>query len=109
MDLLIERILGFILALLLLYYVYNLFSVLKNKETALSMVFLHTEKISSIFGILVLSSMFTVITGVLYVQGSGLLLVEVSLNTNVFLLLIFTYYLQKIMKGHTGKNKMEDS
>ncbi len=109
MDLLLERILGFILALLLLYYVYNLFSVLKNKETALSMVFLHTDKISSLFGILVLSSIFTVITGVLYAQGSGPLWVEVSLNTNVFLLLIFTYYLQKIMKGNTGKNKMEDS
>lgn len=108
MDLLLERIVGFILALLLLYSVYNLFNVLKNKETALSMVFLHTERISTLFAILVLSSMFTVITGVLYAQGSVPLLVEVSLNTNVFLLLIFTYFLQKLMKGHSEMNKVED-
>ncbi|PKL66435.1 MAG: hypothetical protein CVV28_10550 [Methanobacteriales archaeon HGW-Methanobacteriales-1] len=109
MDLLLERIVGFILALLLLYSVYNLFNVLKNKETALSMVFLHTERISTLFGILVLSSMFTVITGVLYAQGSVPLLVEVSLNINVLLLLIFTYFLQKLMKGCTGKKMVEDT
>jgi hypothetical protein len=109
MDLLLERIVGFILALLLLYSVYNLFNVLKNKETALSMVFLHNDRISTLFGILVLSSMFTVITGVLFAQGSVPLLVEVFLNINVLLLLIFTYFLQKLMKGHTVKNKMEDT
>ncbi|MDP2835859.1 MAG: hypothetical protein Q8N97_02645 [Methanobacteriaceae archaeon] len=97
------------MALLLLYSLYNLFNVLKNKETALSMVFLHNKRISTLFGILVLSSMFTVITGVLYAQGSVPLLVEVSLNINVALLLIFTYFLQKLMKVRTGKTEVEDT
>lgn len=108
MDLLIERIIGFILAILLLYSVYNLFNVLKNEETSLSMIFLNKNKISGLFGILVLSSIFTVLTGVLYAEGSVPLLVEVSLNINVFLLLVFTYLLQKLMQVNTKKYERGD-
>jgi hypothetical protein len=95
----IERLLGFILALLLFYSAYKLLKVLENRETALSMVFLHKKRIKFLFILLVISSFFTFLTGLFYVLSFDVLVVEVVLDLNVLVLFIFTYLLQKIMKG----------
>lgn len=94
-----ERIIGFILAILLLYSAVKLIKVLKYKETALSMVFLHKKRIKSLFAIMVIASIFTFLTGLLYIMDINVLLVETALNINVFCLFVFTYLLQKLMKG----------
>jgi hypothetical protein len=95
----VERVLGFILAILLFFSAYKLLNVLRYSETALSMVFLHKKRIKSLFALLVLASFFTFLTGLCYVTGQSVLVVEVVLDINVFILFIFTYLLQKIMRG----------
>lgn len=95
----IQRVVGLILALALLYSSYSLIRVLGDRETALSMVFLHKKRIKLLFGLLVLASFFTFLTGLAYVMGLDVLVVEIILDINVFLLFVFTYLLQKVMKG----------
>lgn len=94
-----ERIIGFILAILLLYSAIKLIKVLKNKETALSMIFLHKKRIKSLFLVLIIASFFTFLTGLLYMMEINVLLVEIALDINVFCLFIFTYFLQELMSG----------
>ncbi len=95
----IQRVLGLILALALFYSSYGLIRVLRDRETALSMVFLHKKRIKLLFALLVVASFFTFLTGLAYVMSLDVMIVEIILDFNVFLLFVFTYLLQKVMKG----------
>jgi hypothetical protein len=101
--LIIQRLLGFLLGILLFYSAFRLFNVLKNKEIALSMVFLHKKRVINLFGLLVLAALFTFLTGFVFVFFGNSILVEILLDLNAFALLIFTFSLQKIMRGDINK------
>lgn len=95
----IERLLSFILILALFYSAYQLFKTLKNKEIALSMVFLHKKRVINLFGLLVVAALFIFLTGLSFVILGGGLIVEILLTLNALALFIFTFSLQKLMKG----------
>ncbi|MCK9151851.1 hypothetical protein [Methanobacterium alcaliphilum] len=95
----LQRVIGLILAGLLFYSAIKLINVLKTKETALSMIFLHKKRVKSLFALLVFASLFTFLTGLLYIMDINVLFVETALGINVFILFVFTYLLQKLMKG----------
>lgn len=95
----VQRLFGFIIGLLLFFTALKLINVLKNKEIAISMVFLNKERVINLFGLLVLSTLITFITGLIYVfMGNGII-VELLLDLNALFLLIFTFFLQKLMRG----------
>jgi hypothetical protein len=94
-----QRLFGFLIGLILFYTAYKLLNVLKNKEIAISMVFLHKERVINLFGILVASTLITFITGLVYVFMGNSIIVELLLNLNAVILLIFTFFLQKLMGG----------
>jgi hypothetical protein len=95
----IERILGLILGLLLFYSALKLLKALENKEIALSMVFLHKKRITNLFGLLVIYALLTFLTGLVFVFMGNSIIVEILLNLNALVLLIFTFLLQKLMRG----------
>lgn len=95
----IERLFGFLIGLLLFYSAYKLFNVLKNKEIAISMVFLHKKRVINLFGLLVISGLLSFITGLVFVFIGNSIFVELLLNLNAVVMLIFVTFLQKIMKG----------
>jgi len=97
--LILERLIGVILGVVLFYSAFKLINELKNKEIALSMVFLHQKRIINLFGVLVVAAFITMITGMVFVFLGNSILVEVLLDLNAFFLLIFTFYLQKTMRG----------
>lgn len=97
--LVIIRLFGFIVGLMLFYYAFRLFNALKSKEIALSMVFLHKDRIINLFGLLVLASLLTFIVGIFFVMDVSPLVVEPILDLNALALLIFTFLLQKLMGG----------
>jgi hypothetical protein len=102
MDLLyvfIQRILGALLGLLLFYSALKLIKVLRNKEIAVSMVFLQKNKIINLFGLLVVSGFLIFITGLYFTLIGNSIVVEILLDLTALILLIFTLYLQKIMGG----------
>jgi hypothetical protein len=101
--LVIQRVLGFIVGVLLLYSAFRLLNVLKNKEIALSMVFLHKKRVINLFGLLVIAALFTFLTGFVFVFSGNSIIVEILLDLNAFALLIFTFSLQKIMRGDKSK------
>jgi hypothetical protein len=95
----LQRLFGFIIGLLLFFAALKLLNALKNKEIAISMVFLHKRRVINLFGLVVISSILTFITGMVYVfMGNGIN-VEILLDSNAFVLLIFTFFLQKLMRG----------
>jgi len=96
---LIQRIIGVLLGILLFYYAFKLFNELKNKEIALSMVFLHQKKVINLFGVLIIAALFTMLTGIIFVFFGNSIVVEVLLDLNALSLLIFTFYLQRTMNG----------
>ncbi|MDY9922344.1 hypothetical protein [Methanobacterium sp.] len=98
-NLLVERLLGFILGLILFYAALKLFNELKNKEIAISMVFLHKNRMIIIFSLLFISGLLSFITGLIYVFIGNGIYVERLLNLNAFVLLIFVFSLQRIMNG----------
>jgi hypothetical protein len=101
--LIIQRVLGLILAILLFYSAIRLIKVLKNKEIALSMVFLHKQRITNLFGLLVIAALFTFLTGLVFVFLGNGIIPEILVNLNVLVLLIFTFSLQKLMRGDENK------
>jgi hypothetical protein len=94
-----QRLFGFIVGLLLFYVTFKLLNALKNKEIALSMVFLHKKRIINLFGLIVISGFITFVTGLIYVFMGNSILVELLLDLNALVLLIFTFFLQKLMRG----------
>jgi len=98
-NLLVQRLLGFILGLLLFYAALKLLNELKNKEIAISMVFLHKNRMIIIFSLLFISGLLSFVTGLIYVFIGDGLYIERLLNLNAFVLLIFVVSLQRIMKG----------
>ena len=96
---LIIRILGFIIGVLLVYYSYRLFKALNNKEFALSMVFSHKELAANLFLVLVFAAISIFITGVLFVITSSSVVVDVFLDVNALIFLIFAYSMYKLMNG----------
>jgi hypothetical protein len=97
--LIIQRLIGVILGILLLVVSFKLFYGLKNKDVALSMIFLHEERIINLFRVLILSGIFTVLTGIVYVFFGNSIIVEILLDLNALTLLIFTFSFQKVMGG----------
>lgn len=97
--LIIERLIGVILGLLLFYSAFMLFNELKNKEIALSMVFLHQKRIINLFSVLIGAAFFTMLTGIVFVFFGNSIVVEILLDLNALFLLIFTFYLQRTMRG----------
>ncbi|HII84705.1 MAG TPA: hypothetical protein HA271_07735 [Methanobacterium subterraneum] len=95
----VQRLLGFILGLLLFYAALKLLNELKNKEIAISMVFLHKNRMIIIFSLLFISGLLSFVTGLIYVFIGDGLYIERLLNLNAFVLLIFVVSLQRIMKG----------
>jgi len=98
-NLLVERLLGFILGLILFYAALKLLNELKNKEIAISMVFLHKNRMIIIFSLLFISGLLSFVTGLIYVFIGNGIYVERLLNLNAVVLLIFVVSLQRIMKG----------
>jgi len=98
-NLLVERLIGFILGLLLFYAALKLLNELKNKEIAISMVFLHKNRMIIIFSLLFISGFLSFLTGLIYVFIGNGIYVERLLNLNAVVLLIFVVSLQRIMKG----------
>jgi hypothetical protein len=95
----VQRLFGFIVGLLLFYTALKLLNELKNKEIAISMVFLHKKRAINLFGLLVISGLISILTGLFFVFMGNNITVELLLDLNAIVLLIFTYSLQKIMKG----------
>ena len=95
----IQRLFGFFLGVFLVYSTLKLLNELKNKEIAISMVFLHKKRVINLFGLLVISGFITWITALFFVFIGNNIFVELLLNLNAVVLLIFVYFLQKIMKG----------
>ena len=95
----VERLLGVVLGVVLFYSAFKLINALKNKEIALSMVFLHQKRIINLFGVLVVAAFFTMLTGIVFVFLGNSIVVEILLDLNAFFFLIFTFYLQKTMRG----------
>ena len=98
-NLLVERLLGFILGLILFYAALKLLNELKNKEIAISMVFLHKNRMIIIFSLLFISGLLSFVTGLIYVFIGNGIYVERLLNLNAVVLLIFVVSLQRIMRG----------
>lgn len=98
-NLLVERLIGFILGLVLFYAALKLLNELKNKEIAISMVFLHKNRMIIIFSLLFISGLLSFVTGLIYVFIGNGIYVERLLNLNAVVLLIFVVSLQRIMKG----------
>lgn len=98
-NLLVERLIGFILGLVLFYAALKLLNELKNKEIAISMVFLHKNRMIIIFSLLFISGLLSFVTGLIYVFIGNGIYVERLLNLNAVALLIFVVSLQRIMKG----------
>ena len=103
--LIIQRLLGVLIGILLFISAFRLFKTLENKEIALSMVFLHKDQILNLFGLLVLAGLLIFLTGLVYVFFGNSISVEILLDLNALTLLIFTFSLQKLMKGDDGKWK----
>ncbi len=99
----IQRLIGVILGILLFYSAFKLLKVLQNKEVALSMVFLNQKRIINLFGLLVIAAFFTFLTGLDYVFLGNSISVEILLDLNALTLLIFTFLLQKLMRGDENK------
>lgn len=97
--LLVQRLIGVVIGFFLFYSAYKLLNELRNKEIALSMVFLHQKRIINLFAVLIVASLFTMLTGIVFVFFGNSILVEILLDLNAFSLLVFTFYLQKTMKG----------
>ncbi|NYB52887.1 MAG: hypothetical protein HVN35_10075 [Methanobacteriaceae archaeon] len=95
----VQRGVGFTLGLLLFYTTLKLLNALKNKEIAMSMVFLHKKRVINLFGLLVMSTLITFITGLVYVFLGNSIIVELLLDLNALILLMFTFFLQKLMRG----------
>jgi hypothetical protein len=98
-NLLVGRLIGFILGLLLFYAALKLLNELKNKEIAISMVFLHKNRMIIIFSLLFISGLLSFVTGLIYVFIGNGIYIERLLNLNAVVLLIFVVSLQRIMKG----------
>lgn len=98
-NLLVGRLIGFILGLLLFYAALKLLNELKNKEIAISMVFLHKNRMIIIFSLLFISGLLSFVTGLIYVFIGNGIYIERLLNINAIVLLIFVVSLQRIMKG----------
>lgn len=103
LTIVILRVLGLILGVLLFYSAFRLINVLKNKEIALSMVFLHKKRIINLFRLPIIAGFFTFLTGFVFVFWGNGIITEISLNLNVLALLIFTFSLQKLMRGDENK------
>jgi len=101
----IQRLIGAIIGIFLFISVYRLFKTLENKEIALSMVFLQKNRIINLFGVLIIAGLLTFLTGVVFVFFGNSIIVEVLLDLNALTLLIFTFLLQKLMKGDDNKWK----
>lgn len=95
----VQRLFGFTLGLLLFYATFKLLKSLKNKEIALSMVFLHEKRIIKLFGLIVISGFLTFITGFIYATIGNSVLIELLLDLNALIMLIFIFFLQKLMRG----------
>ena len=98
-NLFVGRLIGFIIGLLLFYAALKLLKELKNKEIAISMVFLHKNRMIIIFSLLVISGLLSFVTGLIYVFIGNGIFIERLLNLNAVVLLIFVVSLQRIMKG----------
>ncbi|HOI39646.1 MAG TPA: hypothetical protein PL168_02855 [Methanobacterium sp.] len=94
----VQRLFGFILGLLLFYMTFKLLKALKNKEIALSMVFLHEKRIINLFGLTVISGLLTFFTGLSYVFLGNSVFIELLLDLNALVMLLFTFFLQKLMR-----------
>ena len=99
----IQRLIGAILGLALVYSAFMLIKVLKNKEFALSMVFLNKNRIINLFGLLVIATFSIFLTGLDDVFFGNSISVEILLDLNALILLIFTFSIQKLMKGDESK------
>lgn len=99
----IQRFLGAIIGIFLFISVYRLFKSLENKEIALSMVFLQKNRIINLFGVLIIAGSLTFLTGIVFVFYGNSIIVEILLDLNAFTLLIFTFLLQKLLKGEDSK------
>ncbi len=95
----IQRLFGFLIGLVLVYATFKLLNELRNKEIAISMVFLNKKRVINLFGLLVISGFITLITGLVFVLIGNNIFVELLLNLNAIVLLIFVTFLQKIMRG----------
>lgn len=95
----IIRLLGFISGVLLFYFALRLLNTLKNKEIAISMVFLHKKRIIKLFGLLIIASSLAFIAGILFVMDVSPIIVESVLDLFALTLLVFTVLLQNLMKG----------
>jgi hypothetical protein len=96
-------VLGFIVGVLLLYSAFRLLNVLKNKEIALSMVFLHKKRVINLFGLVAIATLFGLLSGFYYTLVANNIVVEILLDLDALFLLIFTYSLQKLMRGDESK------
>jgi len=101
--LIIQRLLGVLIGIILFISAYKLLRTLENKEIDLSMVFLHKDLIVDLCGLLILAGSFVFLTGFVYVFFGNSIIVEILLDLNALILLIFTFSLQQLMKGDGKK------
>lgn len=69
------------------------------------MVFLQKKGIINLFGVLIIAGLLTFLTGLVFVFFGNSIIVEILLDLNALTLLIFTFLLQKLMKGDDNKWK----
>lgn len=101
-QLFIVRLLGFIIGLLLFFSAFRLINALKDKEIAASMIFLHKKRAMNLFGLLVVAAFFIFLTGIDFViQGGEGLIDDVLLDLDAFTLLIFTFFMNRLMRGES--------
>lgn len=94
------RLFGIIIGLLLFYYAFRLFRTLENKELAISMIFLHKKRAINLFGLLVVAAIFIFLTGIDFIVEGGGLDNDILLDLDALTLLVFTFLLNKLMKGN---------
>jgi len=98
----IVRLLGFIIGLLLFFSAFRLINTLSHKEIAASMIFLHKNRAINLFGLLIVATFFIFLTGIDFViQGGEGLIDDVLLDIDAFTLLIFTFFMNRLMRGES--------
>lgn len=101
--LLVQRFIGLIIGILLVYSSIKLLNELQNKEYAISMVFLHKKRIINLFGLFVVAAFLIFLSGYIFVFFGDSIFVEISLDLTALILLIFTFSLQRLMRGVEGR------
>lgn len=101
MDLLltINRVLGLIMGVFMIYFCTRILASLRERELAISMIFLRSRAAMVFFLLIFISSIFTVAVALTFATGQGEVTVEALLNINALFLLTALLTLSYILGG----------